>query len=278
MGETHVLVMGATGRIGGVLRKFWANRHGLQGVAWQARRGVAGAGWTVLDPLAEPAALARAATGRVILCLAGSVPGRGAGDLEDNVRLAEAAMRAAEHGGGRVLLASSAAVYGASAGVLAESASLKPLSDYGRVKARMEERAADLAARSGVQVTSLRIGNVAGCDAILGGWRPGFTLDRFADGRTPRRSYVGPVSLARILGDLVRRSDLPPVLNVAQPGAVEMGALLDAAGLDWAARPAPETAISVVELSTRVLGGFTRLDPSVNLPDSLVREWRDGQR
>ncbi len=278
MDETHVLVMGATGRIGGVLRKFWANGHGPQGVTWQARRGVAGAGWTVLDPLAEPDALARAAAGRVILCLAGPVPGRGDGDLEDNVRLAEAAIHAAGNDGGRVLLASSAAVYGAVGGVLDESAPPAPLSDYGRAKARMEERALRLAERTGVRVTSLRIGNVAGCDAILGGWRPGFVLDRFPDGRTPRRSYVGPVSLARILGELVCRTDLPAVLNVAQPGVVEMGALLDAAGLAWTARPAPDTAIPAVELSTRALGGFTRLDPSANLPDNLVREWRDGQR
>ncbi|MFC3612577.1 NAD-dependent epimerase/dehydratase family protein [Lutimaribacter marinistellae] len=278
MTKTQVLVLGATGRIGGVLRSFWPAGAFPSPVTWQARRIGAGPDFKVFDPISEPAEFARAVRGRTVLCLAGPVPGRGEGDPEDHVRLAEVAIRAAgEGGGGPVLLASSAAVYGAAGGVLDEGVPLRPLSDYGRAKARMEEVAARLADQIGVRVTSLRIGNVAGCDAILGGWRPGFMLDRFADGRTPRRSYVGPASLARILGDLVARRDLPPALNVALPGVVEMGALLDAAGLEWTPRPAPDSAIEVVELSTRALGTFTRLDPSANLPATLVREWQDWQ-
>ena len=41
---------------------------------------------------------------------------------------------------------------------------------------------------------------------------------------------------------------LPPVLNVAQPGVVEMGALLQAAGKPFAARAAPAAAIPEVAL------------------------------
>lgn len=276
----QVLVLGATGRIGGILRKLWSqgpDQAPFQ-VRWQARREpitgpVTGQGpWVVFDPLKDPDALAHAARDTAaILCLAGVVPGRG-GNMDDNAALAGAAIRAGAASGARVLLASSAAVYGAQSGMLSEAAPLIPVNAYGQAKADMERRAAQLARDLGVRVTALRIGNIAGIDAILGGWRPGFELDRFADGRTPRRSYIGPVTLARVLGDLLEVKTLPDVLNVASPGPVEMGALLDAAGLGWVARPAPQTAIAGVALSTDALARFTTL-PEAS-PADLVAQWR----
>lgn len=273
------LVLGATGRLGQILR-----RHGpVSHVRWQSRRDIAEDGWTdaeracwhVLDPLSDPVGLAQAADGcATILCLAGTVPGRG-GDLADNIHLAEAAVRAGAEVGARVLLASSAAVYGARQGVLSEDLPTAPVAAYGRAKAEMEAQAADLGARLGVRVSALRIGNVAGCDAILGGWHPGFKLHRFADGSTPRRSYIGPVTLARVLGDVLCKPDLPEVLNIAAPGVVGMGALLDAAALPWRATPAPPEAIAEVHLSTRLLQGFTSLTAADSLPQALVWEWQE---
>ncbi len=269
-----VLVLGATGRIGGILRGCWPRG----GARWQARAARPGSGWHVLDPLAEPAALARAAAGcDAVLCLAGTVPGRGRldqGRLADTTPLAEAAVRAGAAAGARVLLASSAAVYGAAGGVLREHRPPAPRSDYGRAKVDMERRAADLAAELGVPVTCLRIGNVAGVDAILGGWQPGFGLDRFADGRTPRRSYIGPASLARVLGDLLAAPDLPEVLNVAAPGAIAMGALLDAADLGWTPRVPDDSAIPEVRLCTETLERFTRFAPAECTAAGMVAQWR----
>jgi nucleoside-diphosphate-sugar epimerase len=284
----RVLVLGATGRIGGIVRRCWpqAPELGLDQVVWQARR-VPESGpesgpetgpeaWAVFDPLADPEALARAAAGTsAILCLAGVVPGRG-GNLEDNTALAEAAIRAGVEVGAKVLLTSSAAVYGNQAGMLDEDAPLVPVSAYGRAKADMEARAAALGRDLGGTVCALRIGNIAGIDAILGGWKPGFQLDRFADGRTPRRSYIGMRTLARVLGELVAADvlpgALPGALNVATPGVVEMGAVLDAAGLDWAPRPAPASTIGEVALSTQRLAGFVSLPETT--PVGLVEEWR----
>ena len=270
MQNSKLLVLGASGRIGGILRKFWS----FEPVVWQTRGKpgeVSGPGWVTFDPQADPEALARAASGcAAILCLAGVVPGRG-GDLKDNITLAEAAVRAGAASGAAVFLASSAAVYGAETGILEENTALNPVSDYGRAKVEMERRGAALGAESGVQVCSLRIGNIAGVDAILGGWKPGFQLDQFVDGRTPRRSYIGVVSLARVLGDLMLAENLPQALNIASPGVVEMGALLDAAGLAWAPRPAGQAAIEQVCLSTRALERFSRLE-AVSA-QALVDEW-----
>ena len=262
--------MGATGRIGTILRGVWPAGQGV----WQARRALPGA--VICDPLADPGALERAAQGcDAVLCLAGVTPGaaKSAADFDANTALALAAVRAGAATGARVLLTSSAAVYGNRPGLLSEDTPLAPVSDYGRAKVAMEREAARLGARLGVAVCALRIGNIAGSDAILGGWRPGFALDVLAGGATPRRSYIGPLTLARVLGALAGMARLPGVLNVAAPGTVAMGALLDAAGLDWSPRPAPAGAIPEVGLDTAALARLVSLDAGCGLPETLVAEW-----
>lgn len=272
MANPAAMVLGATGRIGRLLQL--APPDGLR-LRLQARRAQAGPGsWHVFDPLAEPAALARAAEGTAaVLCLAGPVPGRSGADMADHIRLGEAAVRAAAAAGARVLLASSAAVYGARGGLLAEDAALQPANAYGAAKAEMEARAAALGAALGVPVCALRIGNIAGLDAILGGWREGFALDRFADGATPRRSYIGVQTLARVLGALLAAPALPPVLNVAQPGPVAMGALLQAAGLPFASRPAPAAAIPQVALDVARLQALLPAPLAAADPVEMAAEW-----
>lgn len=264
------LVLGATGRIGRALRYRW----GPEAALWQARRAQSGAHWHVFDPLAQPKALAQAAQAAgQILCLAGIVPARG-DDLALNTDLAEAAVRAGAEAGVRVVLISSAAVYGAGQGALHEETRLSPANPYGAAKADMEACACALAAELGVEVSVLRIGNIAGFDVILGGWRPGFRLDQFKDGRTPRRSYIGVLTLADVIAALMEAPNLPDVLNIAQPGPIEMGALLQAAGRDFATVPAPDAAIAEVTLDLGRLSGF--LAPKMQLhvadPVQMVAE------
>ncbi|MBY6069013.1 NAD(P)-dependent oxidoreductase [Leisingera aquaemixtae] len=273
-----VLVLGATGRIGRLLQLA---PPGGMALRLQARRapqlpGLPAGDWHVFDPLAEPAALARAAAGaEAILCLAGPVPGPGQEEagMQDHIRLGEAALRAGAAAGARVLLASSAAVYGAQGGLLSEEAPLQPANAYGAAKAEMEASAAALAPELGVQACALRIGNIAGFDAALGGWRPGFALDRFADGRSPRRSYIGLRSLARVLAALVQAPDLPAALNVAQPGAVEMAALLQAAGRRFSWQPAPPAAIPEVVLDTARLQALLPVPLAAADPAQMAAEW-----
>ena len=277
----RVLVLGATGRIGGILRQVWP-RLGAQGeILWQTRQDRDKPGWIRVDPLQEPEELARAAEGQeVVLCLSGVVPPRAAQEADPaaalnlNSALAAAAIRAGAASGARVLLASSAAVYGGGSGPLTEETAPAPATPYGQSKVDMEILATQLGAELGVPVTSLRIGNIAGADAILGGWRPGFRLDRFPDGQTPRRSYIGLVTLARVLAELTTVPSLPPVLNIAAPGTVEMGALLDAAGLGWTPRAPDDTALAEVCLSVRRLEHLVTLPDGAGQPDRLVEEWR----
>lgn len=293
-------VLGASGRIGRVLRAWWPE---AAPVTWIARRPMEGG--TRCDPLAEPERLAEilAAAGvRAVLSLAGPVPGGAGGansagtetDLAAHAALARVLLGAVP-AGVPVLLASSAAVYGRpeEAGDdswLSEAAPLPPraaLSPYGQAKFDME--AAVLAARAAPAATCLRIGNVAGLDAVLGGWRAPFRLHAFADGRTPRRSYIGPGQLAAVLAALLMRGAegqglpavLPAVLNVAAPGTVEMGALLEAAGLAYETQTAPAPAIPRVALETRLLlahlpGDLAAALAPVTAP-ALVADWRATQ-
>lgn len=267
--EREVLVMGAAGRIGRILHGLWPD--GL--ARWQIRQTILTPDWITVTPISDPMALARAAEGsRVILCLSGVIPGA-RGQMADNIRLGLAAVRAASRVGARVCLASSAAVYGNQPGVLGEDGPLYPLTPYGRAKVQMEREAARLGADLGVPVTSLRIGNIAGVDSIIGGWKPGFRLDRFADGTSPRRSYIGLATLARVLRALVLRDKLPGVLNVAAPGLIGMDALLDAAGLAWSPQPAPASAIPAIALDTARLTSLVPVPEAT--PATLAAEWND---
>ncbi|MPL67382.1 hypothetical protein SDC9_13073 [bioreactor metagenome] len=257
----RLLVIGGSGRLGPLLRQAWSPAFAAsaepapEGVVWQARRESAFAGQggplLVFDPLHEPEAFAAAARAcDVIVNLAGVTSGPPEA-LAQNTALARAALDAADAAGGRaVLLASSAAVYGAGrGGICRETDTPAPLAPYGAAKAAME---AELAGRPGA--IWLRIGNVAGADALLGRTAPdgGRALDILADGHGPRRSFIGPQALAAALARLVRLAaagaDLPAVLNLSLAGALPMDALLAAAGETWVPRPAPEGVIPEVEL------------------------------
>ncbi|WP_251134402.1 MULTISPECIES: NAD-dependent epimerase/dehydratase family protein [Roseobacteraceae] len=278
-----ILVLGATGRIGTILQRVWTSEVVHGHVLWHTRAAPPdqGQNWISFDPLTDPDALTRAAQGRcAILCLSGVIPGRehSGATLTDNIALALVALRSAAKTGARVLLASSAAVYGNQPGLLSEESPVHPVNDYGRSKLEMERQALHTAQDLGVQCCALRIGNIAGIDSTLGGWRPGFQLDQFADGRTPLRSYISPLTLARVLADLVHAPDLPDVLNVASPGAIEMGHLLDAAQLPWTPRAPQADVIPQVCLDTTRLSQFSshasRINPSEAPPAEMIEQWR----
>lgn len=252
-----IVVLGAGGQLGRLLRPVFP-----RAASWVMRSDV-----DICDAAALQAALVGA---DAVLCLAGVTPARPE-PMALNTDLAIRTLDAAKAAGaGRVFLFSSASVYGRASGVQGEDSAAVPLSPYGVAKLDME-RATHAHAHP---KTVLRVGNVAGADAILGGWRAGFTLDTFEDGTTPRRSYIAPVRLACVLADLCVARDLPPLMNVAAPGSVQMGALLDAAGLAWRPRPADGETIGEVTLDTARLERFTAFEPSDSTPDGIVADWQ----
>lgn len=248
------VMLGAGGRLGQLLRPRWPDA-----ATWTTRAD------TDID---DPKALARALdTADAVFCFAGATSGSNA-RMGINISVACKALDAAN--GAQVFLFSSAAVYGALSGPLTEEGPTSAQSPYARSKLEMEETAAAHPNPS----TVLRLGNVAGADAILGNWKPGFELDELADGTTPTRSYIAPSKLAQVLHTLSRQTHLPPILNISAPGTVQMGDLLNAAGFAWTPKPATPQTIAKVHLDTTKLEQKVQFAPQDSTAQGIVADWR----
>lgn len=260
--DSKPVVLGATGRVGTLLRRA----VGPEAALWHSR--TARPGFAHLSDVEDTAGLqSLLRDAPAVVCLLGAAR-RDDDDFQHHVRLARAVLDAAwTVGAGPVFLASSAAVYGTLV-PRAEAGPIAPCTPYGAAKAAMEAMAAD----HPHQACCLRIGNVAGADAILGGWTPGMQLDHCAARGTPVRSYIGPVTLGRVLWTLMRRPKLPTVLNVASPGGVAMGDLLRAAHLPWRPRASSADTIWQAQMDTARLSGLMPLPPTT--ASCLVAEWQ----
>jgi nucleoside-diphosphate-sugar epimerase len=258
----RLLILGSGGKLGSVLRRCWPGCAGIEPV-WHARN----KGDLAFDILQDSAALTQAvAQSDAVFVLAGVTLQTTQKPLSLNVDLARAVLEAAQ--GKPVLLTSSAAVYGTQTGPLAEGISPKPVSAYGIAKTQMETLAVHHP-----NACCLRIGNVAGADALLGQKRDAFILDQFPDGTVPRRSYIGPHALASVICELVklsRQGPLPKILNIACPTPVALNDLLRHAGLSWTTTPAPQTAIPSVHLDTARLQGLMQVADGAA---AIVADW-----
>ena len=149
----------------------------------------------------------------------------------------------------------SVAVYAPSDLPLSETHALAPVNAYGRAKLHMEQA---IASAPGPRSVILRIGSVAGAESLFAtGLAKGrITLDRFPDGYSPLRSYIGPRTLARVLGYLsgCPVQVLPHVLNMGGRHPVRMQAMADAMGwpVEWNDSPAPGARQVVVADTSRL--------------------------
>lgn len=284
MGKAAVLLVGGNGRVGRLLRTHWPDTSLLVSQRQAAPGAVI---WSAAD---APAALAQRLTTppAAMIVLAGVTPAPGLAPdaLDANRAIAVAAMKSAQAAGiPRVFLASSSAVYGLDpqGQPFAETAAPAPLSAYGRAKLQMEEAAAPFRA-AGLQVTALRIGNVAGADALLfpltapllsGKSKAPIRIDTFADGHGPLRSYIGAQTLARVLAQLAHLpGPLPPILNLATPAPVRMEALARAADWPFHRVPAPATAHQSITLDCRRLADLCPMEEKDSDPATMVAQWK----
>lgn len=256
MKDTPTLMLGSNGQLGHILSAF-ARAEGLD---WkgQARQPPADLIWS--GAFSDPA-LSTALSGGVhtLINLIGVTPGNADRVNMDamNVRFVTDLLAfAADAGVAHVVLASSAAVYGAAAqSPLCETTPLAPVTDYGKSKALMEDAALEWAARNGgPAVTILRIGNVAGADALLrsarryAGHKP-MPLHVLRDGSAPVRPYIGPLDFFSALRAIANRQTTGghvDVFNLAHPVPLALDALLSAyrdqllPNLSWTTQPLPD--------------------------------------
>ena len=196
--------------------------------------------------------------------------------LSANSALAEAAIGLARQvGAGRVVHCSSIAVYAPATAPMAEDWPTRPVNAYGLSKLRMEQTALAQSG-GGPRSLCLRIGNVAGADSLFAAGRAQgrITLDRFADGAGPERSYIAPRDMARVLAHvaLAPLDSLPDVLNVAAPGAVAMQALAGAMGWPVSWRQAPPDARRSVVMDCSRLAALCPMPSDAATAEYLARD------
>lgn len=270
-----LLFLGANGHVGLLLRRI-----GTAGfvppetpVHWQSRHRIGGRGgitWVPGAPWSGPAP-------EVIVALWG-VTGGTEEHLAGNTTLACAALDLARQTGARLVLhMSSGAVHtGAFGDPVTEATPPRPASAYGRAKLQMEQAIGDwhLAHPGGPRSVILRLANVAGADMLFRNMRrPGaITLDRFADGTGPRRSYIAPRDLMRVIAALATAppDSLPRILNVAGLKPVAMEQILAAAGWPLRWRQAPDAALPQLWLDTARLQALTGPLPDSADPEALA--------
>ncbi len=284
----RIVVLGASSRLARLVFEAWP-RDFPADVIWQSRQAVAGIDVVQMPILETPGRLAELCAGAdVVLNFAGVVPAYAerVGDqveFADNSRLALAVLQAARQAGvGHVFLLSSAAVYGPADHAQSEETVLAPPGAYGRAKAEMETSALIWQQASSFEmpgVSILRLGNIVGVDALIGQAKGGpVMLDRFADGQTPLRSYIGPTTLTRVLVQLMGQAAagqvLPPCLNIAASAPVYMHDLCQAAGLDWLPRPAPKTAIARLVLDTARLQQLYDFSAEDSTAAEMIAQWQ----
>jgi UDP-glucose 4-epimerase len=268
-GLNKVLVVGASGRVGKMLAQAWT-QDGFRPVL--QHRGPA-LPFNLPQLCWVPGQAALPQHFSTMIVLAGVVPGKG--DLADNARIAETCLMAAQTADiGQVLIASSSAVYGSNGGEpFKECEPLLPVNDYGRAKRAMEQACAPFR-ESGMQVCALRIGNVVGADALMLNVAAGHLVhvDQFADGAGPKRSYIGPQTMARVLARVVGR-DLPNEINLAAPHPVAMADLAEASGADWSWQPAPPTAHQNITLDCSRLSTLFAFSPPESTAQAMVAQY-----
>lgn len=283
--DARLLLVGSTGRAGRLISKAWTRYPPGARTVIQVRD-CAEANtpgqlrWAPLEstePLRDWVSHYGAIDAMIVM--AGVIPASG-GNLEDNGTIAEACVAGALDANiRRVLIASSSSVYGSwKSTPYSEEDETRPVNPYGVAKVDMERAALSLSADK-VEVTNLRIGNIAGADALLlnlanaGSGRP-LNIHRFANDRGPFRSYIGPVSLAASLVRLaLHRGPLPPILNVAAQSAVHMEDLAEAGSIPWRFIPAPPHAHQNIVLNTAKLARIAPMPHGAWKPKAIIGEW-----
>lgn len=260
MVRPRLFVTGGQGRIGRILERVWTDSDGTPFEPIFLGRDQ----WDILT--GQPPDLDEK---DAVLDLAGKTRGSVAENSAIAARVADWASRA----GAVHFLMSSASVYFGGPRPMYEDEQRAPVSDYGKSKAESE----DAVRRINPKAIILRMGNVAGADALLGNLCAGIParldpVEHYPDG--PVRSYIGPITLAKCLARLVTFSlegtEIPEILNIAQPDPVSMGSLLRAAGHPWSFGPSRSGVISKVELSVDQLSRLMEIPAAT--PTQLVDE------
>ena len=293
----RILVTGHTGFLGSVLvPELEAAGHQLTGLS------LSGGGDGIACDLTDPVATAAALEGlkpEVVIHLAGITSERVAREDPDAAfrantgstwNLLEAVTtRDGEGGAGRIVLGSSAAVYGSAGGVLKETTRVDPVTPYGASRAAAEIVAGQYGRWTATPVSMVRLFNLTG-PGMPPGSLPGQLAAAIASAeaageskvrvpiRNPdsSRDFIDVRDAARALTLVIER-ELDGPVNVCSGRAVRVGELVETfgrlTGLQVEAEPAGDagaaTEIEHLVGSGERLSEATGWEPQVSLEESL---------
>ena len=279
--------MGASGRVGQLIASAWAKRDSpwhtvpLQYRSPQTLFHSRNIPWDIADgPDGLLKWMDRFGALETLIVMAGVTPATSS-DMTLNIVIAKAYLDAARVAGiKRVLLASSSAVYGFSDGSpMSETHSCAPVNTYGKSKLDMEAMACVVAEDTNIEICCLRIGNVAGADALLLN-APTATpetpliIDRFPNGAGPLRSYIGPTQIGDVLAKLAcHQGTLPSVLNVAGTAPIHMEELAIAAALPWRYSTVLHSPHQSITLDCSVLAALIDMPRSTHDAKMITLDW-----
>ncbi len=284
--------MGASGRVGRLITRTWGKHDSpWHTVPLQYRRphrlfNSTNIPWDVTDgPDGLLKWIDRFGALETLIVMAGVTPGTSS-DMTLNTLIAKAYLDAAKVAGiKRVLLASSSAVYGFGGGLpMSEAHSCAPVNTYGKSKLDMETMARNVAADTNMEICCLRIGNVAGADALLLNASKAtpdspLIIDRFSDGAGPLRSYIGPTQAGDVLAQLAcHKGALPSVLNFAGTAPIHMEELAIAAALPWRYATAPQTTHQSITLDCSVLAALIDMPRGSHDARMITLDWLGAKR
>lgn len=271
----RTVILGATGKLGRMICRNWAQDRTRKFVK-VSRKPIEG--HAVWAPGQDSQSLGKV---DAVIALWGVTSGD-PDALEANRYLAIKAMElGAEVQASRVLHCSSAAVYQPQDYPLSEAARLAPLHPYGQSKLAMEQDVLNWAAENpdGPKPCLMRIANVVGADSLFAAFdrEDDITLDQFANGHGPMRSYLTVSDLAHCLKRLSECpvEALPLIVNIATPGAMAMSDLAVAAGRKIIWRPAPETAVPHVELATARIAAVPGVTLNPKSAMQMIADWQN---
>ena len=284
----RVLLVGATGSVGSMIFKCWEDRGENFELVPQVRSTKGLLNEVVWDPFEGSDNLARDIskhrTIKTMVILAGITPGSEK-PLSLNSEIVEACLFAAfKVGIKRILVASSSAVYGINDGTpFRENSKTVPQNAYGKAKLKMETICHQWA-QKGLNVCCLRIGNVAGADALMKNFETKklnspLKIDIFQDGKGPLRSYIGPFTMYKVLKKLsLSNNALPRILNLAAPIPMRMEDIANAAGHEWIARSCLDSGIQRITLDCSLISKLYKFTKKDSSPEEIIRQWEEQTR
>lgn len=220
-----------------------------------------------------------------LIVMAGVTPATSS-DMTLNTVIAKAYLDAARVAGiKRVLLASSSAVYGfGNESPMSEKHPCAPINTYGNSKLDMEAMARNVAEDTNMEICCLRIGNIAGADALLLNASKAtpevpLIIDQFPGGAGPLRSYIGPTQAGEVLAKLAcYKGTLPHVLNLAGTAPIHMEELAVAAALPWRYKAAKQITHRSIVLDCSVLAALIDMPRGTNDAKTITLDWLGTQK